>query len=257
MTGPQDDLTRHLAAIHKTQQVFNRRLCAIEAAMKLAALGRAPTMPIEFRSQFGEDSFLWEFFGGALEGFFIEVGAFNGFDASVTYALEAVGWKGLLIEPIPERYEECRARRRNSRVVNAALGPPGSPPTTTFYVTEDVHGGMLSYLDPTSEHAKTANVTSRREVTVPMTTMDALLADHTGEIDVAVIDVEGYEVPLLKGFDLRRHRPKIMLIEDNSRGRRADLDLALAGAPYKQIGWVEVNRIYIRDDLTHMLSRLS
>jgi hypothetical protein len=52
---------------------------------------------VEFRSQCGEDALIWDAFNGQLDGFYIEVGAFNGYDFSVTYALDCIGWNGLLI----------------------------------------------------------------------------------------------------------------------------------------------------------------
>ena len=57
---------------------------------------------LEFRSQFGEDALLWDFFAGQLDGFFIEVGAFDGYNYSVSYAFECIGWDGLLIEAHPD-----------------------------------------------------------------------------------------------------------------------------------------------------------
>ena len=41
-------------------------------------------------------------------GFFIEVGANDGFAQSNTYYFEKLrGWKGVLIEPIPDLYAKC------------------------------------------------------------------------------------------------------------------------------------------------------
>jgi len=248
--------SRKMAALHQDAQKMKRRVSAIEATMRLAALNRPPVFPIEFRSQFGEDALLWELFAGQVDGFFIEVGAFDGYDCSVSYAFEAMGWKGLLVEAIPERFEQCRARRPHSRCVHAALSCRGSSGTTTFTVTDDAFGGMLSFMDPHSEHARTAVAKSRREVTVPLTTMDDILKDHQGEIDFAVIDVEGSELMLLDGFNVEKYRPKVLLIEDNTQGRDADLTRYLERSGYQQLGMLEVNRVCIRQDLAHWKSRL-
>lgn len=234
-----------------------QRVYALEAEAALGREGRKPKVPVEFRSQFGEDLFVWDALGGQKEGFFIEVGAFDGYHYSVTYALEAVGWKGLLVEAIPERYEQCVARRPDSRVVNAALSRKGSTGTTTFTVADDHFGGMLSYLDENGAHAKQiGNRIPTKKVTVPLTTMDALLSDHVGEIDVAVIDVEGGELDLLDGFDLARHRPRMVLIEDNSRGKEPALGQYMANQPYAHVGWIEVNRVYVRQDCVDIRDRL-
>ncbi len=234
-----------------------QRLYTMEAAARLQAEGRSPLLPMEFHSQYGEDLALWDIFGGILDGYFIEVGAFDGVAYSVTYALEALGWKGLLIEAIPERCEECRRRRPNSRVVHAALGPRGSSGTAEFHVVADHHGGMFSYLQPTPDHpaAGDAYKSHRRSVKVPLTTMDELLKDHEGAIDAAVIDVEGNEVFVLKGFDVLRHKPRVLMLEDNTRGRNPGIGTYMQALPYVFVGWVDVNRVYIRADEAALIER--
>lgn len=248
-------LQQGYGALAHQQMRLKQKVYALEAAEKLRALNRAPALPIEFKSQFGEDLFIWDLLGGKLDGFFIEVGAFDGYNYAVTYALEAVGWKGLLIEAIPERADACAKLRKNSRVVNAALSRRGSTGTTSFTVTEDQWGGMLSYLDANTDHAKSQAGAKKRTVTVPLTTMNELLKDHTGPIDVAVIDVEGGEVPLLDGFDLLKFKPKVLMLEDNTRGQDPALANYMSTLPYRQVGWVEVNRVYVRADATDVFER--
>jgi FkbM family methyltransferase len=250
-------LQQQNAALWLDMARMKRRVAVLEATSALRDAGRKPAMPVEFRSQFGEDTLAWELLGGQLEGFFIEVGAFDGYNASVTYAFESIGWKGLLVEAIPERYRQCAARRTNSRVVHAALSGRGARGTTTFTVTEDAYGGMLSYLDKNTVHAQNVAASSRTEVTVPLTTMNDLLADHPGEVDLAVIDVEGGELLVLDGFDLGRYRPKLLLIEDNLGGGDPLLTQHMQSQPYRMLGWLEVNRVYAREDLAEtMQSRL-
>lgn len=245
-----------VASIYHTLTRTRQKVYAMEAAQRLAALGRKPALPIEFRSQFGEDLLLYDLFDGKPDGFFIEVGAFDGYNYSVTYALEAMGWKGLLIEAIPDRAAECKARRTNSRVVNAALSRRGSAGETPFTVTTDQYGGMLSYHSTTPQHLNDTKNAPKTSVTVPLTTMDDLLKDHAGEIDVASIDVEGGEVALLQGFDLHKHRPRVLLLEDNTQGADPALRLYMSTQPYVMCGWLEVNAIFVRADLTDLQQKV-
>jgi FkbM family methyltransferase len=227
---------------------YDKKRARADALRALAKAGRAPAYPVEFRSQFGEDALVWTLLDGQLDGFFIEVGAFDGYRYSVTYALECVGWSGLLIEAIPERAQECRERRQRSRVVHAVLGEAGAG-DTPFTVTDDEYGGMFSHTQETAGSQRKRAGETARTVPVPTTALDALLADHAGGIDAAAIDVEGSELSVLRGFDLARHRPKVILIEDNSRGRDATIAEHMRGTPYVQIAWLKINRVYVRDDL--------
>ncbi len=249
-----------LGSVYHTLTRTRQKVYALEAAGRLREAGRSAALPIEFRSQFGEDLLLYDLFEGQTEGTFIEVGAFDGYNYSVTYALEAMGWKGLLIEAIPERAAECAKRRPNSKVVHAALGKRGSSGETAFTVLEDQYGGMLSYHTTSRRHQQLNEKAPRRTVTVPYTTMDDLLSQWGpagGEVDVAAIDVEGGEVALLQGFDLHRHRPKVMLIEDNSRGADPALREYMSTQPYVMCGWLEVNAVFVRADLTEFQRRMA
>lgn len=227
---------------------YEKKRARADALRALTNAGRAPRYPVEFCSQFGEDALVWTLLDGQLDGFFIEVGAFDGYRYSVTYALECVGWNGLLIEAIPERAQECRARRQHSRVVHAVLGEAGDR-EAPFTVTDDEYGGMFSHTLETTGSQRKRPGTQSRTVPVPMTTLDALLADHVGGVDAAAIDVEGSEMSVLRGFDLSRYRPKVLLIEDNGRGRDATIADYMRGTPYVQIAWLKINRVYVRDDL--------
>jgi hypothetical protein len=82
---------RQLMGVTMMVQKLKRNLYRLEAIEKLQSLGKKPVYPVEFRSQFGEDALAWELFDGKTEGFFIEVGAFDGYNYAVTYAL-GVPW---------------------------------------------------------------------------------------------------------------------------------------------------------------------
>jgi hypothetical protein len=62
-------------------------------------------------------------------------------------------------------------------------------------------------------------------VSVPATTLSGLL-DRVGSpsVDFMSLDLEGYEAAALRGLDLERHRPALLLVEI-SRDRQAIDDL--------------------------------
>jgi FkbM family methyltransferase len=195
---------------------------------------------------------LWMLFHGKPEGQCIEVGAFDGYSFSVSYVFESVGWSGLLVEALPERYNQCKDRRsRFSRVVHAALGPAGSSGTAEFTLVDG--GEMLSYLNLTEGHktrlARETTITPRT-VQAPLTSMDNLLADDParsapGVIDFAVIDVEGGEEGLLKGFDLKRFRPRVLLVEDNTFGKDTTVRKLIESHGYVCVGNLDANDLFI------------
>jgi FkbM family methyltransferase len=253
--GAIERLQQQLTATQMRLVRAEQQSAALKARLDLQQRGQSPRFDIEFTSQYGEDLAAWRLLGEQHTGFFIEAGAFDGYHYSVTYALEAIGWNGLLVEAIPEAAERCRQRRSASRVVQAALSKRGAAGTTTFNILEDQYGGMLSYLKPTAQHLADTGWAKKRQVTVPLTTLNDLLADHHGPIDLLVLYVVGGELDALDGFDIDRFKPRLMMIEDNSQGRDPGLRNFLSRFPYTRVHRVAVNEVYARNDQTDIIER--
>jgi FkbM family methyltransferase len=164
--------------------------------------------------QFGEDRILEEIFSDRTDGYCVEIGADDGRTGSATYLFEQRGWHCLLVEPIPESVEEIR-RHRTCTVVNCAAS--NREGEATFGVAEGVE--EMSTLDLTPAHIawiKRVGGTVK-EISVRTATLDSLLAEAAfPEIQFITIDVEGHEIAVLEGFTLEAHKPRIVIVEDNS-----------------------------------------
>ncbi len=239
----------------------------------------ASGLPLEFRSEWGEDTLLYDLFlglplplkGAGGRGVFIEVGALDGRTNSVTWVFEALGWTGLLVEPIPERFEECRACRPGSKVLHAALGPASASGTTRFLVPEQLVQQLSAHRAHEAMNDKHLDALRRgdakmREVTVPFMSMTRALEQAglgESQVDFASIDVEGGELETLQGFDLDRFKPRVLVIEDLSLGddRRVHDYLTsresggAGGGGYEHVLWIGANRVFIRSDEPELLRR--
>lgn len=242
----------------RLQKQFYDRLAAAECR----ARGITPRLPLEFRSEWGEDVFLYDLFADQPTGVYIEAGALDGRRNSVTWVFEALGWTGLLVEPIPERAEECKRLRPNSTVVHAALGPDGSPPTTSFMVPQNEQHQLSAYRE--HEGMSDAHMlaleragASLKRVDVPLVSLNQAL-DKAGisRIDFASIDVEGGELDVLKGFDVAKFRPRVLVLEDLTLGDDTRVPEYLTPKGYKHAMWIGANRVFIRTDDADMNTRI-
>jgi FkbM family methyltransferase len=186
-------------------------------------------------------------------GFFVEAGANDGFTQSNTYWLERFrGWRGLLVEPMPELAAEARLSRPAATVVECALAPDDAPGQRLRMKFGDLmsavdgareadwegFGTILGWRDP-------------YELDVPARTLSSLLEEiDAPELDLLSLDVEGFEEPALRGLDLERHAPRYVLVEiHNSDRDRPPID-AVLGERYVEHSWLSpLDLLYVRRDI--------
>ncbi|WP_309384535.1 FkbM family methyltransferase [Cerasicoccus frondis] len=163
-------------------------------------------------AQWGEDRLIWQFFQQKAEGVFLEVGANHPIRLSQTYLLEQKGWRGVLIEPQKHCYDLLVEKRPASQAFCCgAVGPDQVGEAYVKIPPAEMGGDVMSEV-VTERHEDDG---CRYEQISLRTINDVLAEAGIGEIDFVSIDIEGMEIPALEGFDLEKHRPKLLLIEDH------------------------------------------
>jgi FkbM family methyltransferase len=200
-----------------------------------------------------------ETFGVIDNGYFVEVGAFNGINWSATNGLAKMGWNGLLFEPNLDSYNKCSQHYQNNNkiaTVNCAiLDFIGD---TRLYL-----GGSLS---TTSEErvetyqdtwwAKSSRLSLDRYEVVSVFTLDHMLKKYSVPIrfQVLVIDVEGAEAQVLNGIDIDKWSPTLMMIEtheeyeDERLSKTAvEVEEITSQHGYKKVFANHINTVYRRE----------
>jgi FkbM family methyltransferase len=139
-------------------------------------------------------------------GIYIELGANNGvFQSNTKWLEDDLGWSGILIEPSISGYNSCLNVRRNNKIFNCAC--------VSFDHKEDNVMGDFDGHAMCSVNGDRLN-NKKSLLHVKARTLQSIIEEcGYGEIDFLSLDVEGYELEVLKGIDFKKQKIKHILIE--------------------------------------------
>ena len=145
------------------------------------------------------------------KGFYIDVGANDPVEESVTKLFYDAGWNGINIEPLNECYQRLNRLRERDINIQALVGCEKG----ACVLHEFPEDSRYSTVDQAiaERHERTLGLTyNNRELSV--LTLSSVFEQHAPQdVHFLKIDVEGHEAEVLRGFDLARFRPWILLIE--------------------------------------------
>lgn len=158
-------------------------------------------------------------------GFYIEIGAYDGITQSNTFYLERKkNWKGILIEPSKKVFDKCIKYRSNKNYFyNRAC-------VSFNYKNKYLklnYSGLKTYSDKFLEKKRIKDYISNPEIlygdrtytyNVLAVTMNSLLSKSNAPkiIDFMSLDTEGAEFEILKGINFKKYKFRYLLIESNS-----------------------------------------
>ena len=165
---------------------------------------------IKFKnSEHNEQQLIREFFGNKTDGFYVDVGANHPTIESQTWHLDQLGWKGLLLEPIPS-YCDMLRKERIGTVVPYACSSPEDHNKVLKLILAGGHSTLNS---------KPIALGDRSQETIDVTcrTLDSILEENKAPVgfDFISIDIEGHEMEMFKGFTIEKWKPKMVLLEDH------------------------------------------
>lgn len=182
-------------------------------------------------SQSGEQEFVLDFFKGKSDGFFLDIGAGDGWNDSNTRALWDLGWAGMLIEANYRAFKqlmEVYGSGERAILLYAAINVVNGP--VQFWEHPETGWSSLDPKllgKPEDYHARLVQGLRLDALNIPF------------EIDFMNIDVEGMDAAILNTLPVNM-RPKLILAECDKPGADMSVTSTLELRGYRKI-WTNVS----------------
>lgn len=197
------------------------------------------------QSQFYQDILaLQDIYDFKEDGFFVDIGAYDGIYLSNTYMMEKqFGWDGICVEPVPYLFRELK-KVRNCKAYNVACGKDKSieVPKVFQYVPVRKRKSFMDYDVVYSSKSK-------ETVEVPCWTLQQVL--ETGNaphfIEYLSIDTDGYDFDIIQSVSLSQYSFGVINIEHN--GKSNEIKNYLEPQGYTLTYTIGVDNIYLNNSI--------
>ena len=164
-----------------------------------------------YYSQCQEDTFLNQnIFKNKQNGVYVELGALDGILYSNTKFFEdSLNWKGILIEPHPEKFKLLQKNRPNNYLFNNLVSCHKEPLEFRYFV--DQHAAVSGVENTLSKHhfntyfesndSWTKSLLQNKIFIEPKSLTEIVKSTNLTHIDLLSLDVEGHEYEVLKSWD--------------------------------------------------------
>lgn len=155
------------------------------------------------------------------KGVFFDVGTYKPIEINNSFHFEKNNWNVYCFEANTRLIDEIKQCRKN--VFNYAIYDENKEVVTFNIVDTRVNDdpwtpGLSSIeLDPQYMRSFGYAIKEIIKIEVPQKTLNWVIENeisNLSKIDILQIDVEGGELKVLKGFDIDKYTPKIILVED-------------------------------------------
>lgn len=196
-----------------------------------------------FYGQFETDRHIAKYFPSNYIGICVDVGMSDPVGGSNTYHFEQKGWQCLCIEPNPYYCQAAQGIRKNVEPLACGNTNTDNLEFEIFTLFGNNQSAISSLkADTRLVQSHQHLISSVNKIQVNVRTLDHILSNHPEiiKIDFVSIDTENTELDVLKGFDINRWKPKLLVIENN-------YDEPFIADYLMKFNYIRVERIEVND----------
>lgn len=173
-------------------------------------------IPVTFSFSQGAEDILTGYLPLPKKGIYVDVGCNEPVRFNNTFNLYLQGWHGINVDANSDLIAECQRIRKQDISIRAAVSD--TEKEVIFHKSKE---SAVSTIDEERlQQWKQLWTFSEDDAEKTMTrTLTSILDSHLpvgSQVDLLTIDVEGHDFQVLKGLDLAKYRPKVIIIEMHS-----------------------------------------
>lgn len=185
--------------------------------------------------------------------FYIDIGSNDPVRYSNSYYFYRKGGKGICVEPNPDLVAKHKRVRPEDTIVQAGISTTVSG-KADYYVM-DWH--EFNTFDKEQAFQVEKNYQGRNNVKqvlqMPLITPEELILNYVGQqkIDMLSLDVEGYDLGILKSWDFKKHRPFLICVEvfdPRIKQENTEINKLLISHNYSRIAHNPINGIFVSNE---------
>ena len=222
---------------------------------KLSILKKKIYSPKKSYSFGGCDLLIDYIFKSKKKGFYLDLGCQHPVSNNNTYLLYKRGWNGINIDLDPKNIRLFNLERPDEINICKCVSSDNSKKDLFFFHP----GSPINSLEKKTTKDK-SNFSLKKIKTF---TLNSILEDHKiRDIDYFNLDVEGHEIDILKNFDIKYYKPKVISVEfidyqmkklefkNNNINRvlQSDLYKYFISNDYHFVNWSHADLIFVHKD---------
>lgn len=143
---------------------------------------------------------------------YLDIGAHDAIYLNNTAFFYKKGGHGVCVEPDPVLYKKIKKSRPKDVCLNVGIGA-GENTEADFYIMSGKTLNTFSK-EEAERYVSYGNQKIEQVIKMPLVSVNDIVKTHfKGAPDLVSLDVEGYDLAILKSFDFSKYRPKVWCIE--------------------------------------------
>ena len=147
-----------------------------------------------------------------LDNLYVDIGCHDPIINSNSYYFYLRGWKGICIDPNPIFINSFLKHRPNDTFINCGISDKNEK--LDYFMHSNEHSDLNTF-NPKNVKSKYFYKKISLRLNTLEKTLDKILKKKQNRIGFMSIDVEGYDLKVLKSNDWDRYRPSVVVVEFN------------------------------------------